>query len=51
MPEVMATADVQLICLRDLPLFRGTVPSKFQAILASGSPLIVSAPGDVAAPR
>lgn len=49
MPATMASADAQLICLRDLPLFRGTIPSKFQAILASGSPLVVSAPGDVAA--
>ena len=48
MPALMASADAQLICLRDLPLFRGTVPSKFQAILASGLPMVVSAPGDVA---
>jgi glycosyltransferase involved in cell wall biosynthesis len=47
MPEVMSTADAQLLCLRDLPLFRGTVPSKFQSILATGQPIIVSAPGDV----
>jgi glycosyltransferase involved in cell wall biosynthesis len=48
MPALMASADVQLLCLRDLPLFRGVVPSKFQAILASGSPVVVSAAGDVA---
>ncbi len=48
MPAIMSSADAQLICLRDLPLFRGTVPSKFQAILACGLQVIVSAPGDIA---
>lgn len=47
MPDIMASADVQLLCLRDLPMFHGTVPSKFQAILACGRPVITVAPGDV----
>lgn len=46
MPAVMSTADVQLVCLKDLPLFHATMPSKMQAILACGLPVLVSAPGD-----
>jgi glycosyltransferase involved in cell wall biosynthesis len=49
MAELMATADAQLVCLKDLPLFHATMPSKTQAILACGQPVVVSAPGDVAA--
>ena len=48
MPPVYAESDFQLITLRDLPIFRGTIPSKFQASLASGVPVITSVAGDVA---
>lgn len=48
MPSIMAAADVQLISLRDLPLFQATVPSKLQAAMACGLPVITSAPGDAA---
>lgn len=48
MAGVLADADVQLVCLKDDPLFHLTMPSKIQAILASGRPLITSAPGDAA---
>lgn len=48
MAELYAAADCQLICLRDLPGLRGTVPSKLQAALACGSPVVVSATGDAA---
>ncbi len=48
MAEVLAQAHVQLVCLRDLPMFKATMPSKTQAILACGRPAVVSAPGDVA---
>ncbi|WP_162598608.1 glycosyltransferase family 4 protein [Nocardioides gilvus] len=48
MSAVLADADVQLVCLKDDPLFHLTMPSKIQAILASGQPLITSAPGDAA---
>jgi glycosyltransferase involved in cell wall biosynthesis len=48
MSDVMASADVQLVCLMDDPLFRLTMPSKIQAILATGMPIITSAPGDAA---
>jgi glycosyltransferase involved in cell wall biosynthesis len=49
MSGVMASADVQLVCLKDDPLFHLTMPSKIQAILATGRPVITCAPGDVAA--
>jgi len=49
MSEVMASAHVQLVCLKDDPLFHITMPSKIQAILACGRPLIVCAPGDAGA--
>lgn len=49
MADVLAEAQVQLVCLRDLPMFTATMPSKTQAILACGRPAVVSAPGDVAA--
>ncbi|RYC11527.1 glycosyltransferase family 4 protein [Nocardioides zhouii] len=48
MSATMASADVQLVCLKDIPLFRVTMPSKIQGILASGQPMLVSAPGDAA---
>ncbi|MEO3744535.1 glycosyltransferase family 4 protein [Plantactinospora sp. B5E13] len=48
MAELYAAADYQLVCLRDLPGLRGTVPSKLQAALACGRPVIVSAGGDAA---
>lgn len=48
MSAVMASADVQLVCLKDDPLFHLTMPSKIQAILAAGQPLITCAPGDAA---
>jgi glycosyltransferase involved in cell wall biosynthesis len=46
MAETLASAHVQLVSLRDDPLFHITMPSKIQAILACGRPLISSAPGD-----
>lgn len=49
MAEVMSTAHVQLVCLKDDPLFHLTMPSKVQAILACGQPMITCAPGDAAA--
>jgi colanic acid biosynthesis glycosyl transferase WcaI len=48
MAEIMALSDVQLVCLRDLPLFRSTLPSKVQATLATGRPIVASVPGDAA---
>lgn len=48
MAPLMAAADLQLVTLKDDPLFRITMPSKVQSILASGRPLLVCAPGDAA---
>ncbi|WP_405434280.1 glycosyltransferase family 4 protein [Micromonospora sp. NBC_00617] len=48
MPARMAVADLNLISLADEPLFRITLPSKTQSILACGQPMLVCAPGDVA---
>lgn len=47
MSSLLRAADVQLITLRDLPLFHATMPSKVQCILSAGRPVISSAPGDV----
>jgi colanic acid biosynthesis glycosyl transferase WcaI len=48
MPGLMAEAIAQLIPLRDLPIFRGTVPSKLQASMAAGQPVICAVAGDAA---
>lgn len=41
-------SDFQLVTLKDLPIFRTTVPSKLQASLAAGVPVITTVKGDVA---
>ncbi|MEU1711661.1 glycosyltransferase family 4 protein [Micrococcus luteus] len=40
-------ADAHIVPLKDLGIFRGTVPSKFQNAMASGIPVITTVPGDV----
>lgn len=47
MPAVYADADFALVSLKDIPVFRGTIPSKFQAVLAAGVPVISTVQGDV----
>jgi glycosyltransferase involved in cell wall biosynthesis len=47
-PALMASADLQLVSLADRPLFRITLPSKVQSILACGQPVLCSAAGDAA---
>ena len=49
MTGVMATGDVHFVSLRNDPLSAITMPSKMQATLASGKPLIVAVEGDAAA--
>lgn len=39
--------DFQLVPLKDLPIFRGTVPSKLQGSMAAGIPVITTVLGDV----
>lgn len=46
MPEFYAWADALLVQLRDDPLFAMTIPSKTQAYLASGRPILCGVPGD-----
>jgi colanic acid biosynthesis glycosyl transferase WcaI len=48
MAEVLALGDIQIISLRDLPIFRTTLPSKIQATLAAGRPIIGALTGDAA---
>ncbi|CAH0213472.1 hypothetical protein SRABI76_02325 [Microbacterium oxydans] len=47
MPEIYARTDFALVSLKDMPVFRGTIPSKFQAVLSAGVPVITTVQGDV----
>lgn len=49
MPEIYGTADFSLVTLRDLEVFRGTIPSKFQASIAHGVPVVTNVQGDLRA--
>ncbi|MBQ0976958.1 MULTISPECIES: glycosyltransferase family 4 protein [Micromonospora] len=49
MAELYAAAQWQLLCLRDVPALRAAVPSKLQAALACGVPVIAAAGGDTGA--
>lgn len=44
---VARQSDFQLVSLRDLPIMLGTIPSKLQASLRDGVPVIASVGGDV----
>ncbi|MBB1054737.1 glycosyltransferase family 4 protein [Dietzia sp. B44] len=48
MTKVLALGDLHLVSLQDLPLFRITLPSKLQATLAAGKPLVGTVRGDAA---
>ncbi|MCL4841090.1 MAG: glycosyltransferase family 4 protein [Bryobacteraceae bacterium] len=48
MGAILALADVLLVHLRDEPLFRITIPSKTQAYLAVGKPVLMGVRGDAA---
>jgi len=48
MPEVFARADALLVHLRDDPLFAITIPSKTQAYLAMGKPIVMAVRGEAA---
>lgn len=48
MPQLMAAADACYIGLAADPLSRITMPSKTQATMAAGRPIVVAADGDVA---
>lgn len=49
MPALLAAADVCVVPLRDLPLFRGALPSKLFEAMAAGRPLITAIAGEAAA--
>jgi glycosyltransferase involved in cell wall biosynthesis len=46
--EVLKIADVLLVHLKDDPLFRITIPSKIQAYLAAGRPILAAVGGNAA---
>lgn len=48
MSELYAGADAQLVSLMPQSAFERMLPSKVQAAFASGSPVVVSAPGEAA---
>ena len=48
MGEIFALADALLVHLKDDPLFRITIPSKTQAYLYTGKPIIMAMRGDAA---
>lgn len=47
MPALYARAEYALVTLKDLPVFRGTIPSKFQGALAQGLPVVTTVQGDL----
>lgn len=46
-PALLASADVGVLCLRDLPLFRDALPTKLLEYMAAGLPVVASAVGEV----
>jgi glycosyltransferase involved in cell wall biosynthesis len=48
MGKILALADVTVVHLKDSPLFRITIPSKIQAYMAAGKPIIAGIRGDAA---
>jgi colanic acid biosynthesis glycosyl transferase WcaI len=48
MPRICALADALLVHLRDLPVFRATIPSKTQVALACARPVLMAVSGDAA---
>lgn len=48
MPRVYSLANAVIVQLKDIPLFSVTVPSKTQACLAAGLPILMGVRGDAA---
>lgn len=48
MGGILADADALLVHLKDDPLFRITIPSKTQAYMAAGKPIVMAVRGDAA---
>lgn len=49
MGHLLRKADYALVTLKDLDVFRGTIPSKFQSALSHGTPVISTVQGDARA--
>ncbi len=47
-PSLYAAADAAVVLLRDLPLFRGALPTKLLEAMAAGRPLVLAASGESA---
>lgn len=47
-PSLVGDADVSVVSLANRPLFKMTIPSKLQACMALGSPVVASCSGDAA---
>lgn len=48
MPSVHASADFEIVALRDVAMSAVTIPSKLQDAMAHGVPVIAAVPGDAA---
>jgi glycosyltransferase involved in cell wall biosynthesis len=48
MPSFFRHADAMLVCLKDEPIFRMTIPSKLQSYLAAGLPIVGMLTGECA---
>lgn len=49
MDQYFAQADFQMVSLKDLAIFAGTIPSKFQSSISLHMPVISTVPGDLSA--
>lgn len=47
MEALYADADFSLVTLKDLPVFKGTIPSKFQSSIANALPIVTTVQGDL----
>ena len=47
MPDWIASVDILLVCLRDLPVFETVIPSKMFEFLAQERPVILAARGEI----
>jgi colanic acid biosynthesis glycosyl transferase WcaI len=48
MAATLSIGDGQLVSLQDVPVMHSTIPSKLQACMAAGRPILCAAPGDAA---
>lgn len=47
-PGLIASADLAVLCLRDVPLFEDALPTKLLEYMAAARPVVAAAAGDVA---